>query len=388
MAFRNAFNKAVSICTLVGFLGIYACTRKPEEESIPEKETPKEIVSEPEEPIEEKLSPKEMLYKELVYMDYSSIDFEVPKEKIIWPNYFYVNEPRIKNSGKLEEIIYNEAIRLGYSKEKLNTLSIKDVIDLSIEIVCNLLEPYDVDWDKEFLIKYGEYLPIEEYLGIGLGDCDKYADALKAVFDIIDKDNPNTDLIFLFSGRTGGYVIPHRWNVICFKTDDKLVITHIDPTFYDVYGDLEAEIGYHFPNNHLELEARFLDDIWLFEDSYILFDRLYSEYLEKEKEEPYSYDLYSDPYCFDCSWKDVQASVLREMAYLSYQLENKEKMDKTREMYCQLYSDDELAKSPHYDTILYYSYGVEKETGDISKANEFKEELILKCPNSYWLDEF
>jgi hypothetical protein len=418
MVLKDGLRRAVTICALVGMLGIY--TSKNQEETITqnvssqeitiEELNPQIVTSEPEKTTEQKTpeepSPNVTFYNKFVYQDFNSIDFNVSKEPINWLNelnvlhwfnwlnplnwnkhsvWVFDTEPRIENKKKLENIVFTEAEKIGYSQEKIANLRAHEAIDLSVQIVCNLLNYYDVDLDKDFIQKYGEHLPIEKYLETGLGDCDKYATGVKAVFDVIAKGNPNTERIYVFSQGLGGYTIRHAWSTIIFMTDGNLIMAQIDPTFYDNNAKLEAERGFHIPKSYLELEANFLKDISLFKESSNCYEKLYTECLKKEKEDPHSLSSYTNPECLKYSWEGVKAHLLGEMAYLSFQLKNKQKMDIVREKYIQLFSNEDLDKTSEYDTILYYSFKVEENGGNISNAQKYKKELVTRFPESFWI---
>ena len=221
-----------------------------------------------------------------------------------------------------------------------------------------------IDDNIAFQLKNGEHLSADKYFKIGKGDCDKYASVLTAVFRVIKKINPNLKNIYISNNGLGHYIKPHDWNSLVFLTPDKIILTHIDPTWYDNNGGLEGIRGYHVPQDDTELLARFYADIHDFDTSYQYYVRLLSQ----------------------SSWEDEKAGFLSTMAYLSDQLSDKEKMDSVRKQYSDM-NIQSTVNQMYEDDILYHSYRVEKKKGKKESAEQFKQELITKYPDSYWTEQ-
>jgi len=247
-------------CTLLGF--VLGCGCK-------EPNTPKD--SRDEKPSISKTKKKSLFdivktYSEpkpIVYSDFSEIDFDsIPIEKIKLPSdlggldrhllhgkSYGGFKPKISNAETLKKLIFAEASKLDYDIKRISALSAKDAIMLSVEIVASRMKYHLVDSDHDFIVKHGSHLPIDEYFELGLGDCDKYSGALMAVFELIKKNNSNLENVYV-TRDLGGLSIPHSWNNITLLTKDKVILTHIDPTFYDNGGELEAKRVTHIPENY------------------------------------------------------------------------------------------------------------------------------------------
>lgn len=179
--------------------------------------------------------------EQIEYKKFSEIDFSsIPKEKIPIPEHFprlVLLKSRVKSRSKLHQIIDNELKKLKISKETISRMEPKDLILLARDITCNLLEYLDVDNNDEFKKKHPTRLPIEAYLEIGKGDCDKYTSAMIEIFFYfqINSHNPEIQNIHLFHNDRifGTTNIYHDWNVIVIPYPDKIIISYIDSTRYD-----------------------------------------------------------------------------------------------------------------------------------------------------------
>lgn len=306
------------------------------------------------------------------YRDFSKIDYSlVPKEAIPLPDQFkeriessFSGPSKPKDTKKLEKIALSEAEKLGCTIDAIKNLSAKDALKLCIDIVLQKLEYAHVDTDPKFIEEHGEHLPIEDYLGIGKGDCDKYTAALQAVFSVIKGINPNLSNIYVADKDLGGgFTVLHDWNALIFITDKNVLISHIDLQAKDDNEDLEAERGKekdgaHLPSDDLEFKARVYSRLNLFEVSY----NFHKDMLDKAAK------------------TEDKKRILKDMAYLSCQLNDKPRMDYVRTQY-QLMFPEEQAN----DYILYYSHKVEKSNGKPKEAQKFKDELFKRFPDSYWV---
>lgn len=213
------------------------------------------------------------IYKNNIeYQNLSDIDFtSLPKKEIRLPYdleykifYSFLNQPTVSDEHKLEEMIFDEANKLGYTKDKITKLPAKSLIQLCADIIASRFKYHLVDNDRDFIAEHGSFLHLEKYFELGLGDCDKYSDAFTFTFRTMKKINPNLTNVYASSCALtdwGGNILPHQWNAIITVTTDKIIISHIDPTFYDAGNKLEAEIGYHVPEDKLEFLDRFYQDL-------------------------------------------------------------------------------------------------------------------------------
>ena len=91
---------------------------------------------------------------------------------------------KARNAAQLEQMIF-KALPRAYpgTREGLSRLSVKDAIQLSVRVAENALSYCDVDNDTTFVRKYGADLPIEEYMGLGQGECNRYASVAYETFN-------------------------------------------------------------------------------------------------------------------------------------------------------------------------------------------------------------
>ncbi|MEM4337051.1 MAG: hypothetical protein QXG86_03535 [Candidatus Woesearchaeota archaeon] len=310
----------------------------------------------------------EIYGKNIVYTDFSEIDFEnLTKEKIPEPydlkNTLYT--PKVEDYYALDDIIVKEYLKTQPQK-KLRDLSAKEAINTGIKIVCDILTYLDVDRDKEFLKEYGAYLPVEEYLTIGKGDCDKYTAAFIAILNRIKETNPNLQNIYFSDSSAGGNVIPHEWNSIIFLERNKILTTHIDITVYDNGGKLECLKGYHIPNDPTLFSANFYKNLLDFSQSY----ELYNEALN------------------NCEEDECKAEIIGELFFSAYMLLDEEKLNEAKKKFFALGPEKYLATrfKDTYSSILYFSYRFEQKKGNTKKAEQYKKTLIKKFPNSAYIE--
>jgi len=230
---------------------------------------------------------KKLMKKRIVYKNFSGIDFDEFQNEGIDSSYAGLiniltsNFPIIKDEKRLENIAFEEANKLGYNKDAVKNLGAEDALNLCIGIVINKINYFDVDKDENL-----RNLSIEDYLEIGKGDCDKYSRAFIAVFNVIKRYNKALENIFVSYGGLGGITINHSWNSILIPLKEKIILTHIDLTFYDQGKSIEAKRGYHLPEDDLELKAIFFSCARLYNESYMYYDSLIEKTAnEKKKKE-------------------------------------------------------------------------------------------------------
>ncbi|MBU1199526.1 MAG: hypothetical protein KKF46_06830 [Nanoarchaeota archaeon] len=305
----------------------------------------------------------------IIYQNFSEIEFEnIPKDALYLPSDLNraFAQPHVNNPALLENIVFEETNKLSLTAEKIKNMNAKELILLAVDIVSNRLNYFLVDHDKNFIAKYGEFLPIEKYLDLGQGDCDKYASATIAVFNELKKVNQNSCNVYLSNNEEGGLTQLHDWNSIIILTPEKIILSHIDTTFYDNDGELEGEKGFHIPKDAQELNAKFFASIYDFQTSYDMYLKL----VAKEEDIP----------------KKVEH--ISFMSYLSYKLKDNDKLDQVRISFNELnLSETSEVYRRNYDSILYYSYMLGKNTSQKESAEEFRQELFNKFPDAYWTKE-
>jgi len=312
------------------------------------------------------------------YLDYDQIDLEdVPTIKIEPPYHFEERlnliEPNIEDPKKLERLIFEQAETLGYERGRIKALSLREVLQLSMNIVTSRLTPrlvddggaFDENEDgREFVAQYGEHLHVERYLELGFGDCDKYSSAFIAVFNTIKGINPNMANVYAFDDTLGGNIQPHAWNSLVFLYDNHAEFTHIDLMFSEKDGDVRANRLYHLPNDDRQLLGNF-------------FARL--------SEDRIAYSLY-DELLRDTKFHAGRARLLSKMALFAEQLNDLRKMEYVRENFFAL-SPDVTDFKRNIDNILFHSYMVFHNNCLDEKAEEYKQRLLTEFPDSYWSKE-
>ena len=305
----------------------------------------------------------------VVYRDFSKIDFDsIPVQKVKIPvdleyvlKHSILHKHRMRDKSKLRRIALEQASVLGYDIEKIKKLSIRDSIMLCADIVAGRLEYHEVDEkDGDFVTKHGFNLPIEEYLEIGLGECNKYAAAMVRIFNLLKETNPSLVNVHIGYKEWGGNWnwTKHDWNSIVFLTNDEITFTNIDPTLYDVYGELEGKHGKHVSSNNLERLAFFYRGINHFDKSFEVFEELLYETDDIRK----------------------KAGIFSHLAFNACQARDSQKMESVRERFSELGTERQL------DDILYWSFVLENYQGNDKEADKYKQELFEKFPNCYWME--
>ncbi len=276
--------------------------------------------------------------KEIIYKDFKNMHFdllprtnieknnELGEKSLIFKKYYHVDD-----ESKLENILITEAFKLGYNKKDLEELAPSQALNLCFKIITNSLDFAYVDNDEDFIKKYGSSLPIEDYLYIGKGDCDKYSGGLSAIFNQLKKYNKNINNLYVLDGSLGGDYPTHAWNAILAVTDKNIFLTHIDLTWADCGEEsIEARRGKHIPWDDDELKARF-----------------YKEVGELGKSSEYFFKVYNKFHMIE-----TKKMALREIFSLYYIKDNLEKAEKYKKMYENLYSKEELEEDYNYKIIL------------------------------------
>ena len=197
---------------------------------------------------------KEIYGLNIEYKDFSELEIKVQEEIPIpldLAKFFLspLHTPKIKDKDKFYSEILEQAEKIGYTKQKLQNLHPKQAIQVAVDITASKLEYLNVDLDKKFIKKYGRNLPIEKYFELGKGDCDKYASITQAIFNYFRTFNQNLKNVYITSNLLGGEIQPHSWNCVVVLEKNRIICSHIDPTFYDSTGNLES------PSNYVDKES-------------------------------------------------------------------------------------------------------------------------------------
>lgn len=309
--------------------------------------------------------------KNIEYFDFSKMSEElIPKEKMKLPSDLEKglnkghDRPDIKNEQMFMEDFWKEAVKLDYTPDKFKEIDFKEAIQAAVEITASRFTYEPVDDSKNwFAQKYGKNLSTDEYFHYGLGDCDKYRNATIAVFEIIKSFNPKLENVHLSKEEFGGSMERHAWVSIIIPQKDYLILSHIDPTFYDKYGELEAskdESDSHILVYNDAFKAYFYHQL----EDYEYASSLFEESLSKTTD------------------KKIIEKLLDNMSFTVLMMDDKriasEKIEWIRQQYELKGFKDNL------DNMLYRSYKVHKNIGDKKKSESYLQRLFKECPESYW----
>jgi len=162
------------------------------------------------------------------------------------------NSPRIAYEERFRTAVLNEGRRIGINDEKIKSDSAKEAVLDAAKIVRNRIDYLDVDHDKDFIRIFGKYLPHDRYFELGMGDCDKYAALTTAIFQIFKEMNPRLNNVYLSGGTSfGGILDFHEWNSVIVLENDKINVSHIDPTRFYSKKLIETQDGYINSKNFL-----------------------------------------------------------------------------------------------------------------------------------------
>lgn len=306
------------------------------------------------------------------YCIFFDIDFSsIPAEKIEFPHYLSglekrleMTKPILEDEKGMEDLVLEEALKLGYDHRHISQLSTRDAIMLCANIVAGRMEWFGVDGDKEFINKYGTGLPMDRYFALGFGDCDKYSGIFTATFNILKRHNPNLKNVYVSDESFGGYfgafkTMPHTWNSLVFLTREGTILTNIDVQGFDETGNLGATREDHLPQNNYDMLLDFYYEVGDVERIYTV----YRDFLERT------------------TLPSKKVMALNRMGYLAYRCESsdQDKIEETRRL--ALESGFGLS-----DKLLYYSCQIDLRNGNIERAERFRKELFERFPDSFHAD--
>jgi hypothetical protein len=274
-------------------------------------------------------------------------------------------DPVIDDTRQFEHDFWGEANKIGYTACLLGSMNIKEVISAIVEIVVSRLSYAYVDTDTVFTKKFGKHLPADRYFHLGLGDCDKYRDVVIAAFKIVKALNPGLKNTYVSAQYLGGNVETHAWNSVIILDDDRIILSHIDPQRYDLYGRLEAVYPY----------------ITLAHDFYRV----------KFFEEIGRYSGYSPALniCLgiltETTDRKLQEAVLTEMGLIASLMFSQNPEESISRITWIIDQCQARGFAEHTDSLLYHSYKIHEEAGNKAKALRFKTELFRDHPDSAWV---
>ena len=311
--------------------------------------------------------------RNVIYFNFSSIpDSAIGLEPIELPNDLneFINAkynlPQIQNKEKFSADFWEEAVKLGYSKEAFSKMAPKDAIMAAVKITAARFSYFLVDNNKEFIKKYGRSLPLEEYFHMKLGDCDKYRDATIAGFAIIKDLNPKLKNIYLTSQELGGrgMVTMHAWVAIVISAEKHLILSHIDPTFYDSGGKLEAD------KFHITLK----NDVFQASFYYAMAGRM---------NVLCAYDILLDAY-LRADGNHEREDILCRMVSVTHSMSIYDAETASLKMSFVLNEHEGNKFLKDRDTVWYYAYKVFSAAGKIAEKEKYKKMLLEQYPKSFW----
>lgn len=196
---------------------------------------------------------RERYGQKITYYDFFSLPdnvdtqakIELPEDLAIYVK-SRVNSPTIDknniyNQHWFEADILEEMHRRGYDLSDFAEMNYHDAIFACVKVVASRIKYNDMGnkFAKKFNKKYGRAPMLDDNFYHRTGDCDIYRDLTIVLFNYIKKINPRLNNIYLLRERLGGNLLlhtEHAWVAILIPQENRLLLSHIDPTFYDVYG--------------------------------------------------------------------------------------------------------------------------------------------------------
>ena len=361
----------------------------------------------------------------IVYKHYGEIDFgKVAKDKMNIPldllRYLSVTNLDLPqcflpmgnyrrnaledNVKQMRGSVFEGARDLGFSKADIFNLPAQEAVALMIEIVAKRLDYHEVDDDQRFIKEFGAYLPTWKYWELKLGDCDKYSSSLTVVFNIFKMNNPNLGNIYI-TNRTNREIDVgivgldgkiHRWNEFIIMGNNSIVISDIDPTFYDYdldADDLEAKYGYHISENKLFMQLLFYASINDPVKSYYLAMDLYNRANNIDVVDRRGLLLLSANYLYIVSGEYPEWSRENIEIVLDNYLRDYEEAGITLEELMLgvevMLSDnlgidvDIIERNADYYYILFYAISIFKRNNELERVEMLKEEMRIMYPARY-----
>lgn len=323
-------------------------------------------------PVQE-ITTREKYGQNIIYYDFSKIPLDslILDEEIALPTDLKkfldddFNNPKIQDPQQFEQTFWKETDKLGFTADKFKEMTVLQAIKTVVKIVGARITYCDVDGDTNFTKTYGQHLPIDVYFELGLGDCDKYRSATIAAFKIIKPLNPRLKNVYLSTEELGGNTQLHAWVSVVIPQQDRLILSHIDPTFYDNGGKLEAD------DFHITLRNN------------IFLARFYRE-LSGCENQVYAYQIFENGN--PAVKSDVELEeILDEMSFLTLIIaiyKPELAVEKILPV-IQLYETKGFTFT--LDALLYRAYEIYSAAGNKQEADKYKQRLLNEFPDSFWV---
>lgn len=240
-------------------------------------------------PLEWINKPKEEKKIGVEYFDFSKMQtFDIPDSKIDIPKglesllKYNLDWIKVSEPDRFRQEVLKTAEELGYSQWRISVLLPHEAVKLSSDIVGRKIDYHLVDQDFDFIKEHGVHLPKDIYFYLGKGDCDKYADLTTLIYNILKEINISQKIKNVYvTDNIGGEGLLHAWNsVLIAVSSEKILCSHIDPTFADNKGEFEGSPDHV---NQSYFKFKFLNEIGNYNQSNQLIDELLNSEKNKNK---------------------------------------------------------------------------------------------------------
>lgn len=277
----------------------------------------------------------------------------------------------VADPQRFQKDIREEMANCGYGIADFQKMNMEEAVLAAVKITCSRIEYGFLDENK-FRQKYQRKTYIDDNFHFRIGDCDKYTDLTITIFDFIKKFNPRLKNVYLLHSDLGGNIYTeHMWVAILIVQDSKIILSHIDPTFYDV--------GRQAPKKLLA------DDDWYITLENDVFKACFYRELEIGSMSNLlcAYDIFEKAYA-RASNKKLQEKILENMNFTAFKMAvwgyPKIAMEKNGWVMNQ-YTQKKFGK--HRAAIIFNNFWIYKLSGDKKLAEQCKEELREKYPKKF-----
>jgi hypothetical protein len=276
----------------------------------------------------------------------------------------------VANPQRFKEDLYLEMAECGYSIYDFRKMNAEEMILAAVKITCSKIEYGFLD-ENEFKQKYGRRIYIDDNFHFGIGDCDKYADLTITIFNFIKNYNPGLKNVYLCHGDLGGNLYTeHMWVAVLIVQENSLILSHIDPTFYDV--------------GRRSLKKLLADDDWYITLKNDIFKACFYRELETGDLSNllYAYEVFKKAYN-DTIDKRLQEQILEQMNLTAFRMATRGQSQialQKNEWVMNQYIRKEFSK--HFGQVLVNNFWIYKWSGNKKMAEQCKQELREKYPKA------
>ncbi len=277
----------------------------------------------------------------------------------------------VADPQRFEKDICEELANCGYDISDFQKMDTEEAVLAAVKITCSRIEYGFLD-ESKFKQKYQRKIYIDDNFHFRIGDCDKYTDLTITIFDFIKKFNPRLKNVYLLHSDLGGNIYTeHMWVAILIIQDSKVILSHIDPTFYD--------IGKQTPKKLLA------DDDWYITLENDVFKACFYRELESGNLSNllYAYDIFEKAYV-NASNRGLQEEILDNMNFTALKMAvwgyPKVALQKNEWVMSQ-YVQKKFGK--HQAALIFNNFWIYKLSGNKKLAEQCREELREKYPKKF-----